>query len=114
MKKLVVASLALFLMSLASPASAYVVEVTTSVSLAGVEDTTQLKRAVQLAVDGVLKDVIAFAPTMMALTDARISGDRLYLRLLIADHDGEQTIGELSAGPNPSPSGVERPDDLRM
>ena len=114
MKKLAIAGMALFLIGLASPASAYVAVVTTSLSLAGVEDATQLKRAVQSAVDDVLSDVIAFAPTVIVLTDARIVGDRLYLRLLIADRDGEQAIGELSAGSDPSPSAAERPDELRM
>lgn len=114
MKKLAVAGMALFLTWLATPASAYVVEVTTSVSLAGVEDATQLKRAVQSAVDDVLKDVIAFAPTMIVLTDARTVADRLYLRLLIADRDGERTIGELSAGSDPNPSAIQRPDDFLM
>lgn len=114
MKKLAVAGMALFLIWLATPASAYVVEVTTSVSLAGVEDATQLKRAVQSAVDDVLKDVIAFAPTMIVLVDARTLGDRLYLRLLIADRDGERTIEQLLAGSDPIPSGVQRPDDFSM
>lgn len=88
----------------ASPAAAYLVEVTTSVSLANPGDDTerdadqladQLKDALRSAVDDVLKEAIAFKPTLIVLTAARIVGDRLYVRLLIADQDGERIVDEL-------------------
>lgn len=84
----------------ASPAAAYLVEVTTSVSLPNPGDDTerdadQLKDALRSAVDDVLKEAIAFKPTLIVLTAARIVGGRLYVRLLIADQDGERIVDEL-------------------
>jgi hypothetical protein len=35
------------------------------------------------------------------LTNATLVGDRLYLRLLMADQDGERTFGELNAPVRP-------------
>ena len=80
-------------------AEAFVVEVTTSIAVSDAEDEAQLKRALQSAVDGVLKDAIAFTPTMIVLTRALLVGERLYVRLLIADRDGEKTFKDL-AEPN--------------
>lgn len=40
------------------------------------------------AVDGVLKQAITFTPTLIVLTGATVVGDRLYVRLLVADQDG--------------------------
>ena len=48
------------------------------------------------AVDGVLKQAIAFTPTLIVLTSATVVGDRLYVRLLVADQDGERTFDELN------------------
>lgn len=89
-----------FLLLTASPAAAYLVEVTTSVAVTGTEDKAELQRAVMTAVDGVLKDAIAFTPTLIVLTHATIVGDRLYVRLLVADQDGERTFDELHAPPD--------------
>ena len=85
---------------LAAPAMAHVVQATTSLSLADVDvhDKPQLQQALKSAVDQVLSDVIAFKPTLVALTDAQVIGQRLYVRLLIADADGEKTIEELKHG----------------
>jgi hypothetical protein len=89
---LLVASLGL----LAPPdAAAHVVEVTTSLSLEQFEDKAQLKQALRAEVDRVLATTIAFTPTVVALTDARQVGERLMVRLLIADEDGERLIQEL-------------------
>jgi hypothetical protein len=81
----------------AAPASAHVVQATTSVSLTDVDlhDTPQLESALRSAVADVLADTIAFTPTLVALTDARVIDDRLYLRLLIADDDGMRTLEAL-------------------
>ena len=95
MKTLVAATAALFLAWSATPASAFVVEVTTSVAVADVDDQRQLKTALQSAVDNVLKDAISFTPTMVVLTHAVLVGDRLYVRLLVADQDGERTFKDL-------------------
>ena len=84
----------------AAPAMAHVVQATTSLSLADVDvkDKPQLQQALKSAVDQVLTDVIAFKPTLVALTDAQVVGQRLYVRLLIADAEGEKTINELNQG----------------
>jgi hypothetical protein len=81
----------------ASPASAYLVEVTTSVAVTDTDDRGALRTALLTAVDGVLKDAIAFTPTLVVLTNAMVVGDRLYVRLLVADQDGERTFDELNA-----------------
>ncbi|HEV8616334.1 MAG TPA: hypothetical protein VGU22_12660 [Methylomirabilota bacterium] len=82
----------------AAPASAFVVEVTTSVAVADAADQRELSDAVRSAVDDVLSDAIAFRPTLILLTHAAIVGDRLYIRLLLADKDGEQTFRDLGPG----------------
>jgi len=83
---------------LAAPAGAHVVQATTSFSLVDVDmnDKPQLENALKTAVDEVLSDVIAFTPTLVALTDAQVIGERVYVRLLIADEEGEKTIDALS------------------
>ena len=89
------AAAALLLAWSATPASAFVVEVTTSVAVADADDQRQLKTALQAAVDNVLKDAISFTPTVVVLTHAVLVGDRLYVRLLLADQDGERTFNDL-------------------
>jgi hypothetical protein len=93
--KTLVAAAALLLAWSATPASAFVVEVTTSVAVADADDQRQLKTALQAAVDNVLSDAISFTPTMIVLTHAVLVGDRLYVRLLLADQEGEQTFKDL-------------------
>lgn len=100
MRNVLVAGIALALVSFAEPVSAYVVEVTTSVSVAGVEDTAQLDRAIRFAVGDVVAAAVAFTPTVVVLTNGRVVGDRLYLRLLIMDEEGERALGELTAAPD--------------
>ena len=78
-----------------SPAAAVLVEVTTSIAVTGTEDRGQLRTALMAAVDDVLKDAIAFTPTLVVLTHAARVGDRLYVRLLVADSDGERTFDAL-------------------
>ncbi len=96
MKTLIAATAALLLAWFTTPVDAYVVEVTTTVSLADAEDHAQLRKALQAAVDDVLKEAIAFQPTLVVLTKAMVVGDRLHVRLLIADQDGERAIEELN------------------
>jgi len=48
----------------ATPAAAYLIEVTTSVAVTKGEDRSALQTALLTAVDGVLKDAIAFKPTL--------------------------------------------------
>ena len=99
MKRGALAAAALALLGLAAPASAFVVEVTTSVAVRDAEDQATIRSAVQSAVDDVLKDAIAFTPTLVVLTRAMVVGERLYLRLLIADEDGERTVNDLADPP---------------
>ena len=79
----------------ATPARAHVVEVTTALEMPEAQDASGMKAALQAAVDRVLNDTIAFKPTMIALTDARVMGEKLLVRLLIADADGERMLKDL-------------------
>jgi hypothetical protein len=82
----------------AAPARAHVVEVTTALEMPESQDTDGIKAALQKAVERVLADTIAFKPTMVALTDARVMGEKLLVRLLIADADGERMLKDLTDG----------------
>lgn len=83
----------------AVPARAFVVEVTTSVEIKDNADRGQLRDALESAVTTVLKEAIAFVPTVVVLTHAKLIGDRLWVRLLIADAEGEAAVGSLDAPP---------------
>jgi hypothetical protein len=88
---------AVALVLLTSPgAAAHLVEITTSVAVTGEEDRGTLASAVMTAVDAALKDAIAFTPTLIVLTEATVVGDRLFLRLLVADQEGERTFDLLN------------------
>jgi len=86
-----------------SPASAFLVEVTTSVAVADADDQSALQKALTEAVDGVLHEAIAFKPTLVVLTQAAVVGARLYIRLLVADSEGERTFEEMQGPPDFSP-----------
>lgn len=112
------AALAVALLLAAAPASAHVVQATTSLSLTDVDinDEPQLKQAVRSAVDEVLTNAIAFTPTLVALMGAQVVGERLYLSLLIADEEGERTLDALEKGGPGEPGGPAekgRPPDKR-
>jgi hypothetical protein len=87
--------LALALALAATPAWAVLAEVTTSVSISDTGDAAVLERALRTAVDGVLENAISFKPTVLVVTAAIVVGDRLYVRMLVADEDGERIVGEL-------------------
>jgi hypothetical protein len=93
---LMLASVAVF----GGPAWAHVVQATTSVSLADIDpnDKPELEKALKSAVNDVIRSAIAFTPTFVALTDAQVIGERLYVRVLIADEEGERTLQELTQG----------------
>jgi len=95
MRRLVAAAVALALTTVAAPATAFLVEVTTSVSIEDVHDEAALKDALQKTVDSVLSDAIAFRPTVVVVRQAVLIRGRLYLRLLVADQDGERTFQDL-------------------
>jgi hypothetical protein len=67
------------------------------VSLADIDmnDKPELEKALKSAVDEMIHQAIAFKPTLVALTDVQVVGERLYVRVLIADEDGERTLQEL-------------------
>src|ERR1043166_2997446 len=92
---LVAGAIALGAVMAASPARAHMVEVTTSVDMPESQDSGAMKAALQKAVERVLNDTIAFKPTLIALTGARVMGEKLLVRLLIADADGERMLKDL-------------------
>ena len=97
MKRVIAAMMVLGLTALATPAMAYVVQITTSIDLAKVGDKAELRRAVESAIDDVLANAISFSPTVVTLENARVVGYRMYLLLLIVDADGENTLKAISA-----------------
>jgi hypothetical protein len=97
MKSLLATIIGLVLGVFATPASAYVIEITTSIPIASAEDQAQLSDALGSAINDVLRHAIAFTPTIVTLHSARVVGDRIYILLLIADGDGEETMKKLSA-----------------
>src|SRR3954451_9161 len=103
-RSLVAGALVLGSVMVATPAPAHVVEVTTAVDMPESKDTGAMKEALQKAVERVLADTIAFKPTMVALTDARVMGEKLLVRLLIADADGERMLNDLREGETGSAS----------
>jgi hypothetical protein len=98
-----------------TPAAAHVIQATSSVALADIDvnDNAKLEQALKTAVDQVLKDTIAFEPTLVALTDAQVMGGRLYFRVLIADEDGERTLAELTGQDEEGPN-TQRPSKVRI
>ena len=98
MKSLLAAIVGLVLAGFATPTSAYVVEIATSLPIASAVDNAQLKDALESAIDDVFNHTIAFAfiPTAVTLQSARVVGDRIYILLLIVDGDGEETMRQFS------------------
>src|SRR5438093_11195648 len=101
MKNLIAAIFGLAVTALATPAMAYVVEVTASIDLTGVADKAQLRRAVESAVDDVLTNVITFSPTVVQVQTARAVGDRMYILLLIDDATDDRTVQALASRGRP-------------
>jgi hypothetical protein len=95
MRTMLAALLGIALMVAAPPAFAHVVEVTTAVSLADVEDQETLTAAIHAAVNDAMDGAVAFKPTLVALTRANVIGERLYVRLLMADAEGEEMLRDL-------------------
>ena len=84
--------LGLVTLVVAAPAPAYVVEAVTAISAAEGEDRTRLDGAIQAAIDDVAAHAVAFTPTVVALLDARLVGDRIFLFVLLADREGERAV----------------------
>jgi len=92
MKSGLAAIIGLVIMTFTSTATAYVVEVTTSIPVATAADDARLKDALESAISDVLHHAIAFTPTVVTVHKARVVGGRIYILLLIADEEGEKTI----------------------
>ncbi len=110
----------LALAGLAAPAAAHLVEVTTSVPLSEAHDEEALTRAIESAVDEAVQNAVGFEPTLVALTSATVRGERLYVRLLVADREGERDLDALMESPpapgedapsRDAPSGDAEPDE---
>jgi hypothetical protein len=97
MKSLLATIIGVAIVAFASSGVAYVVEVATSIPLTSAGDDAQLKHAVESAIEDVLNHAIGFVPTVLTVQNARVLGDRIYILLLIADDDGEETMKKLSA-----------------
>ena len=102
MKTLLAALFGIALMAAATPAFAHIVEVTTAVSLIDVEDQETLTAAIHDAVNEAMHSAVAFKPTLVALTRANVIGERLYVRLLMADAEGEEMLRDLVTDGPPS------------
>lgn len=105
MKSLLAALVGLAITSFANPATAHLVNVTTWILVTSAGDDAQLGHAIASVIDDVLRSAIGFVPTVVTVQKARVVGDRIYILLLIADQDGEETMKRLSAedpaGSNP-------------
>jgi len=112
MRRLAAAAGAALWLTLTAPAAALVVEVTTSVNVDDADDSGQLKDALQSAVDTVLNEAIAFRPTVIVLTNAVVRGNRLYVRMLLADEAGEQTFNDL--GPDAETPAASVTDEIKI
>ena len=86
------AGLGLAVLVVAAPAPAYVVEAVTTIPADEGDDRTRLENAIQAAVDDVAAHAVAFTPTLVALLDARLIGDRIFLFVLLADQEGERAV----------------------
>jgi hypothetical protein len=101
---LVAAALAFLIaiLAVANLAAAHVVQVTTAVDLTDIRSPHDFERALQAAVEQAAHDAIAFEPTVVALTGARVLGDRVLVSVLFADEDGKAMLESLGAGGDPS------------
>lgn len=106
MRRLAAAAGAALMLTLAAPAAAFVVEVTTTVNVSDADDKSQLTEALQSAVDTVLSEAIAFRPTLVVLTHAVVRGNTLYVRMLLADEAGEQNLNDMGPGREAPPASV--------
>ena len=75
MKRVLAVIVTVALVESATPAMAYVVAITTSIDLASADDDEHLRRALEAAIDDVLHNAIAFAPTVVTVQDARVVGE---------------------------------------
>jgi hypothetical protein len=110
-----VRAVALLAVVLATPAHAHLLEITTSTAAPSADANQDVvEQAVRAAVATVVRDTAGFTPTLIVLTRALVVGDRLYLRLLLADHDGERAFRDLSTSPEGDASSRDRAPEFRL
>ena len=97
LKTLLVSLIGFAVAAPAVPANAFVAQVATSIPAAAIEDDAQFREAVYTAIQGVIKRAIAFTPSLVELQSAKVVGDRLFLLLLVADPEGEETLKTFEA-----------------
>ena len=110
MKSLIAAIIGLTIATAASPGTAYVAAVVTSIPVTNsADDDKRLEAALEAAIKDVVEHAIAFIPTIIRLEGVRVVGERIYLVLLFADADGEKTMATFSSlqpAPTDPPSPV--------
>ena len=85
--------LSLAVLVVAARAPAYVLEAVTAIPPDEGDDRIRLENAIQAAMDDdVAAHAVAFTPTVVALLDARLIGDRTVLFVLLADREGERAV----------------------
>jgi hypothetical protein len=84
-------------MTAAPPAAAHMVEAVASIPVVEGRTERELDGAIQSAIDDVAVNAIAFTPTVVALLDAKVVADRIFLFVLLADRDGEESLRLLLA-----------------
>jgi hypothetical protein len=105
----ITATLALALLTTASPATAYIVGALTSIRADDATDDATLEKAIRAAVDDVTTHAVGFTPTVVSLIEAKLVGDRIYLLVLLADQAGEKELAVLNAGTEPPDPEPRRP-----
>lgn len=98
MKTLGTLVVALALALWAHAAHAHIVQVVTAVpmtAVAGVQDEAAVSAIIRSAIIDALLQAVAFTPTLVVIEDARVIGDHLYLRVLVADSEGETLMQEM-------------------
>jgi len=98
MKSLIAAIIGLTIATAASPGTAYVAAVVTSIPVTNsADDDKRLEAALEAAIKDVVEHAIAFTPTIIRLEGVRVVGEWIYLVLLFADADGEKTMATFSS-----------------
>ena len=103
------AAVSFVVMTVAPPARAHVVEAVATIPATSGGDKQELEGAIQAAIDDVVTHAIALTPTVVTLLDAKLVADRVYLFVLVADRDGEESLRLLlaerpAARPDPPPA----------
>jgi hypothetical protein len=94
----IVGSLLVFAGGVSTVTAAGVVEITTSTAAPSLDGgQAAMDQAVRAAVDTLLRETVGFTPALIVLTRAAVIGDRLYLRLLLADEEGARVFRDRAA-----------------